>query len=403
MTPVNKNIILKLHNSSFIKPFLSTFFTLIISISASYAQLDNSFFFDSTASSTGKKSNVYFNLEVNGFLKNTEYYNKIVLGRTLFGYQTLPRFVYYPSENLNIETGAFLWKDFGNSSYSSIEPFFRLKYTKNKMTFIFGNLYGSLSHQLIEPLYEFERFINNRTEQGVQFLFDKKYWKGDIWIDWRKMIYEGSPFQENLLSGISSVLKVNTKPNLKIDFPIQFHVYHSGGQINSAPPNIRKPVPTTVFNFAFGNRTTWFNSPSNWLQAITAENYYVGFLNNSEKLPIELSSGDGWYFNVKLKMKNIGDTYLCYWRGTYFNSVTGGSIFRSESTRLDLPYYVIPYRDLLIMRQITTFNLHEDLKMQLRIEPYIDLSNGHFELAYGFYIRYIPTFLLGNVAKLRPQ
>ena len=38
---------------------------------------------------------------------------------------------------------------------------------------IFGNLDGSIQHQLIEPIYNFERVITNRLENGAQFLINK--------------------------------------------------------------------------------------------------------------------------------------------------------------------------------------------------------------------------------------
>ena len=53
------------------------------------------------------------------FFKDNEYFNKIVDGYTLYGTQLNPQLVYYPTKDLRIEAGVFLWKDFGNPVLST--------------------------------------------------------------------------------------------------------------------------------------------------------------------------------------------------------------------------------------------------------------------------------------------
>lgn len=383
-----------------IRPFV----LIIILFGASLkciAQLDNSFFYDSTSNATGKTRNLYLNIDVNGFLKNTEYFNKIVEGRTLFGYQVIPRVTYYPNEYTTIEAGVYTWKDFGNSQFSAVEPFFRFKYEKNDIALVFGNLYGSLSHQLIEPIYEFERFINHRTEQGLQFKINKKLLYSDNWIDWRKMIYEGSDFQENILAGTNTIFKPINKSSWKVNFPFQFHIHHLGGQINAPLKLDSTKIPSElVFNAAFGNKVT-YTIGNGFFQELEASNYLLGFRNSSSAAyPAFLKEGSALYCNLKIKFKRLGETYISYWNGHNYSSATGGVIFRSESTVPTFLGFQEKNRNLLIVRQIITFNISNEIRMQLRLEPYMDLNRSVVEIAYGFYIRYQPAFYLAKIPKL---
>ena len=110
-------------------------------------------------------------LEVQGFLfnKDNEYFNKIDPGLTYFGAQLAPRLVYYPAGNLRLEAGVFLWKNYGTLRLRQVRPLFTLKYRQGPHTLLFGNLEGNLHHGYIEPMYDFERVMTDRLEEGVQY------------------------------------------------------------------------------------------------------------------------------------------------------------------------------------------------------------------------------------------
>jgi hypothetical protein len=86
------------------------------------------------------------------FFKNNEYFNKIVDGYTLFGSQLNPQLVYYPTEDLRLEAGVFLWKDFGNPLLQQVRPTYRATWTTNRHQFVLGNIRPHLNHGYIEPL-----------------------------------------------------------------------------------------------------------------------------------------------------------------------------------------------------------------------------------------------------------
>ena len=66
------------------------------------------------------------------FFKDNEYFNKIVDGYTLYGTQLNPQLVYYPVQNLRLEGGVFLWKDFGNPQLQQVRPTFRATWTTGR-------------------------------------------------------------------------------------------------------------------------------------------------------------------------------------------------------------------------------------------------------------------------------
>jgi len=80
------------------------------------------------------------------FFKDNEYFNDIVQGYTLFGTQLNPQLVYYPTKDLRLEGGVFLWKDFGTPTLRQVRPTFRATWTHGSSQFIFGNIKANLNH-----------------------------------------------------------------------------------------------------------------------------------------------------------------------------------------------------------------------------------------------------------------
>lgn len=93
------------------------------------------------------------------FLRNDEYFNKLVDGIRLLGTQLNPQLVYYPSKSLRLEGGIFIWKDYGNPVLRQVAPTFRGTWTKGSSQFIFGTILPTLNHEYIEPLYDFKQLF----------------------------------------------------------------------------------------------------------------------------------------------------------------------------------------------------------------------------------------------------
>jgi hypothetical protein len=358
-----------------------------LAYSLSQAQLNNTVFEDRLPVKPAYSSNLYLEINTLGFVKNNEYFNKILEGYTLFGYQLNPKLVYFPSPNVRVEAGVFAWKDFGNNRYSSLAPTFTIKYQKESLAFVFGTLEGSLSHRLIEPLYDFERVITNRLENGAQFLYNHKYLYLDAWINWESMIYPGSTHQEVLTAGLSSTVKVLDSEAWKVSFPLQFLTWHRGGQINTS----NLPASTLV-NGTAGISIHRSLSPAGFFRHIRTDNYVVYHKDLIANIS-PFQEGTGSYINMTLGTAWL-DIMGSYWHGNRYVSSRGGPLYQSVSSISDNEGYTEPQRELFILRLLHNSKLTEQLVLSTRLEPIYDFNSKEIEFSFGLYLNYKPKFLL---------
>ncbi|MBC8112675.1 MAG: hypothetical protein H7Y04_16625 [Verrucomicrobia bacterium] len=387
----------------------------------SFAQLNNAVFIDTIPNQTSNKNNIFFGFESFNFLKNNEYADGIANGYTLFGYQITPSFAYQPSEKVSLQAGAFFWKDFGNDNFTQIAPTFSVKLKFDSLTIISGNLQGNLSHNLIEPLFDFERVINKRLEGGFQLIYHKPRFYADLWIDWLKAIYPASNFQEEISAGLSAHYNLIQTEKMLVRLPLQMQIFHRGGQIGS----ISKPN-TNWLNLALGFSISQQVRNRGFIRSFKVDNYVVLYNNFSEdfnnfKSSFVFSRGNGYYFNFLLNTKYV-DVMLSYWQGNQFRSLQGGKLFQSVNDiavpRVGEPDTVTvvpprpnlrgkprpadppkPYnsevdRELIIVRLIKDIRVLKNLYVTVRVEPVFNLGTGKFQFSQGFYVNYRQRFLI---------
>ncbi len=354
-----------------------------LAISAS-AQLNNKVFEDRMAVEEADSGKFSAGLNALGFFKNNEYTRTIIDGYTLFGYQFQPYVTYNLTKNIRIDAGAYLQKDFGNSKFSTVAPIFSVKWRKKEYSVIFGNLESSLNHRLIEPLYDFERMLNNRLETGVQLQYNREDFFVDAWIDWQYMQYWQDAKQEQLVAGLSlqkRVLKIGTG---SLSIPIQILSRHQGGQLDVADLPIQ-----TLFNTAVG--LNWAQPMNGVLKQMVLNGYYVydKDITHSRQAYYD---GDAFYFNGTISTRFGLDLMASYWQGSEFMSLQGGKIYQAVS------YYdptrIQPSPQLMIFRFLYDYKIAENLYLTLRYEPYFDLSFNTFQYSYGLYINYRDRYFL---------
>jgi hypothetical protein len=385
-----------------------------------FAQLNNKAFTFRDTIQPSNENKLNLSVQAFSFFKNNEYFNDIVPGYTLFGYQINPELTYQPSAHFKIRAGIFAWKDFGNRSYTRIEPTFSLKYQKDSFALIFGTLEGALTHQLIEPLFDFERIINNRQENGLQLLYQKKRIRADLWVDWLQMIYKDSPFQEEISVGFSGAFTWVKKDNFTLESPLQIQMFHRGGQIGQYATNL-----TNWFNGAVGISSRHIPGPSSAIRKIRMDAYVAWFQDFSSRKVNIYAYGSGLYLNIALESKWL-EVMASYWQANRFRSWQGGNLYQSvavfpprinialpdpnakpekTSPRAIVPITdTLPYREtdreLLVIRLMKDFKIMNGLIFTLRIEPVYNLPMGTFEFSHGFYITYRQQFLLKKVKPL---
>lgn len=370
------------------------FYVLLIFHLNGFSQLPNESFSSPKKIQAERANELYLAIQNFNFVKNNEYFNDIVEGRTYLGYQFAPSLVYQPSEKIRIQAGVFFWKDFGNPDFTDIQPIFSAKFQTDSLAITLGNLEGALSHNLIEPLYDFENIINQRLENGLQIQYNRSRFGLDLWVDWQQMIYQNSPFQEIIFGGLNAYISPIKTNDFELRIPFQATIRHQGGQIDSS----ELPVRNTL-NYAVGLWANWHNSATNpFLKNIQFDTYFVGFQGDTVNISNELISlsGQGVYSDLRFNTRWL-DIMFSYWSAEDFSSAQGGSVYRSyNAVSQEL---VSPKRELLFLRLFKEWQIADDFTFIFRAEPYYDFQGQRTEFSTGVYMVYQPNFKLAKIKK----
>ena len=362
----------------------------ISSITSCFAQFDNSPFYRSAKIDSASAKSLSLNISLLNFNKDNEYRNNISDGYTLFGNHLAATLSYQPFSNAVIEGGINLRKDFGNKQYAEVAPILRANIKLGDLNLIFGSLYGNVNHQLIEPLYDFERVMTFNQEEGIQIIVDKKKFWADTWINWENMLYAGDSIQEVVSGGTSLLFKLVDNEKMNFSIPFQFTAMHKGGQID-----ISEAPLTTIFNGAAG-----FKLEKKWkhpfFKSMCFEPYAAFYHNYSFTVQTPYTTGGGLYLNYGLKTK-LTSILVSYWHGKYFQSSHGGGLYSSVSSTVKYAGYTEDIRQLILLRLLTDIKIGEKLWLTTRFEPVFDLNFDKFEFSMGLYINYDSSFLLKKI------
>ena len=327
------------------------------------------------------------------FFKDNEYFNDIVEGYTLFGTQLNPQLVYYPTKDLRLEAGVFLWKDFGNPQLRQVRPTFRATWTRGSSQFILGNIRPNLSHGYIEPLLDFERVMLKPLEEGLQYRLTTKRVFLDAWVDWLKQEYPGVNYQEQIAGGLSSSFRVSGDNSpVQVSIPFQFTARHFGGQIDT----LHAPVQT-LFNYASGV-VARLPLQGSVFQAVRLNAYGLLYRDNSGFFRLPFTQGNGLYFNGTLETRYL-NVMLSYWRGHEFFAPLGGPYYQSVASRYGTPGYTDADRRLLYLRLLRDFRISDAAALTVRVEPVYDFNRQLLDYSFGVYLNFRQEWLLGNLAR----
>jgi hypothetical protein len=377
------------HPYCFMAPIRKLLFlaaTLWFYSTAAYAQIDYPIFKDSATfrlEDTGKLS---LEVESMPYLRNYEYFGDIPLSYTLFGYQLMPQLKYQLNRHFSLKAGVFLRREFGRSGYTDIAPVLTAKYQKKSLSLLLGTLEGSLNHRFIEPVYDVERFINDRLEQGAQVIINKEKLWLDWYVDWEKAIEVNAPYREELTMGLSTRIGLLRNQKLRIELPLQFLAAHKGGQIDTSGLPLE-----TLLNTAVGVSAT-VPVRTSLLKAIKTEHYYTTYSDVSgQKLQL-FKQGNGWYSSLVFQSNWNLDVDARYWKGASFFAPRGGALYSSVSKKV--PGYSEKERELVFLSFIYDKQLFPNLFVDLRLEPYYDIRNNFMEYSYSIFLRFKKDFVL---------
>jgi hypothetical protein len=369
------------------------FILVLLHFSVAKAQLDNTFLSDKI-SLHDNDSNLYgIRIQAVSYLRNTEYFNNIEVGRTLFGYQLNPSFYIQPHKHILLQAGVYLRSDFGSKSvFTQAMPTFSLKLLNGKSYFIFGTLEGALAHALAEPLFDISSGIERHIENGFQFRSVREKLFADVWINWERFIERGSPFKEQFTAGFNIKPRLfHAKEKFSLSLPIQFIAHHKGGQIDTDTSKM-----IMVFNGGTGIEADYITG-NHYLKRVTFNAMRLFYRENSNSGYFYVRNGNGKYANLLLQTKWLS-LMFSYWNGHNFIAPRGTSIY--QSVAIDKPGYTETERRLLFIRFMYEREIAQNFFLVIRYEPFIDLNNKLSDYSYSVYITYRDHFGLGRLSHL---
>ena len=352
------------------------------------AQVPNEVLSDSTQWVQPEEKPFGFEVKNTNYFRNTEYFNRIEEGRTLFGYQLHPSLSYRAHPAIKLETGIWLRHDFGgNTPYTTALPTFSLRAKGTYSELIFGTLDGALSHALLEPMLDINAVISQRIENGFQFKFNRGALKADNWINWQNYIEPGAFDKERFTAGMNWNLRLFEKNDMRVEGYYMATVFHQGGQIDS---DTLQPFLMQV-NDAVGlkfKRT--INKGVSWF--IDAN--LLRYLEISDSKLYEHKKGLAYFANVGF-CDNGFNVMISYWQGNHFISPGGTQIYQSVSS-VDKQNYERK-RQLLMARFIYNKSLYQSPVMaSARFEPIYDLNSRILDFSCSLYLSYKLNYWFGK-------
>lgn len=356
---------------------------------ALHAQLDNEAFNDFFPVDTfqQKQQKLSFGIYNLNFLRNNEYFNEHVDGYTLFGSQLLPSLMLKVSPYFRVEAGVFLNKDFGRNQFSQIQPMYRAHYARNGFQFLFGNLKGHVMHNLPEPVFNFERVIQQRQEHGLQFLYNTDKFNIDGWVDWQRATASLSVQKERIWAGTRLNARLVQTQRLSIFADGFLTVLHEGGQIDTSNLGAY-----SIFNGGAGFSMNYSPENQSVLKRIRLEAWGMQTLNPEREISgFSYKTGFGVYPNLTFDLKWLS-VMGSWWYGDSFVSPVGGLLYQSYSSNVKNPGRTEQQRNLLIVRFLKDIPLATGASLTFRVEPVFNLNRpGKMEFSHGLFtnFRYI--------------
>jgi len=339
-----------------------------------FAQLDNRTFSDTWTQTKADSGTLKLEIPSTFYFKNNEYFNKITDGYTLFGWQALPRLSYQFSPNFRLAGGILVQQDFGADTLRKPATFFSGTWQPNsKWSFTLGSLEGALAHKLIEPMFDFERTIIRKVENGLQIKYNHDSLTADVWLDWMKKNLAYSANKEQLFQGSNIRKAWRLSEKNRIAAVLQSTFFHNGGQLDTAGYG-----SFTKQNLALGFQ---FYSGKWRLELYGLESKNL----SGERAYQALDNGKALYTNLTWQGKHLG-IMASHFIGNYFQSALGGQLYQAQTTSVKQPISLVEgQRHLFFLRFMYNYPIGGGASLTLRAEPYYDFVNHFYEYSYSAY------------------
>lgn len=327
-----------------------------------------------------------FRIESMSFFHNTEYMGEIVDGYTWTGAWLRPKLSYTFSDKLKLDMGGHFLRYHSRDDFTVVRPWFSAQYQMfPKMKAIFGNLNLNHNQGLVKQLWEPERIMTDAPREGVQFVYESKYFEMQNWMSWEQFILRGDPYQEHFTFGLSGRGQIFPNSGLKVHIPLQVLVYHRGGEIDSSPLGV-----ITDLNYATGLETQ-FKVGEGFLRNLDLNLHWVGYDCPDGPAPYGYKRGHGYSVTVAADT-HIGKFSLDYWNAYQFIAPYGKRIYMSISDR-DIALSQTD-RSQVAFNYMMKQHILKDIEFAFQGEALYDFLTTKFSFAFGYYLVINQDFLL---------
>lgn len=336
---------------------------------------------------------LYFYPSTDIFVRDAEYFLPMTKGYTALGFHLNPTFAYKINDKARAEIGVHLTGIAGDKKgIRRVLPIIRLEYKPtNWLHIIGGSLYGNLSHQLYEPMYDFDRYFYSNQEMGLQILTNTRHWNSDIWCNWEEFIVPNDNFQEKFTFGWKNNLKLPLN-KAEVSIPIDIMANHRGGQFTA----LKDTCIETLLNLTVGLKSKF---SGNEKVHFTAEIPLFLFKNQSNKKHIHTAYAEGWGVYPMFTIQNNPLKYkrnqwlvnLGFWMGDKYVSGRGSYLFQSCSL-FDSSYR----NETRKMGTAKVYYSHEykGLKLGVEFQAYYDFEEKGIDYSAGIYLNFNRGFKL---------
>lgn len=330
-------------------------------------------------------NSLYLNIDNYNFLWNNEFFNPIIDGYTLIGYNINPAIEYHFTPNFKAKAGVYAQKYSGLDKFTRTVPTYSVTWHKNNFAMIAGTINGTSFHRLPDMMWHQELQLTNAHEDGFQMVFNNQHIFADAWVNWKSFIFAGDKKQEELFGGLSVDPVVLANNNSMLKTPVSFLIFHQGGQIDSVDRSLK-----TLLNYSAGLNLTK-NISSAFIKTLSLESRLIGYYDNSPNPQSLYNSGWGNITSIKATR---GDTYLSagYWYGSKFLSMAGNPIYSCFST--------ISAQNHRKTRQLIVGELHvgkqivQYFNLSAVVNGYFDIELSRFDYTYGVVMALYPRFFI---------
>lgn len=336
------------------------------------AQTDNSFFTQKETFAKTSPKKLTLRLAHIGHFQNHEFNSNLQHGYTLPGFQLIPTMAYQLDSQLLIFAGASLQRLYGDAQWFQVEPMLTLSYFTKWGRFNFGNLQGSLDHQLPETMMGYGQVLQNRQETGLQFLGNTRNTSYDLWLDWQKAIRPDDPFKERFVAGFSGNWKAINNKHLQLAIPAYLSIFHSGGEID-----LSTGINATQYNFNTGLSCT--------LGKIKA-GILFDFYEDESAQSID-TFRDGWGQRAYLQYTGkVLQSELGYWDAHQFQAPQGELMYQSLSRKeMGRSYF---FRKMYWTRWSLRKSFNPQAEALFRCGTWYDVHQNTLDFSVEIYVKW---------------